>query len=114
MTSEARIWTVEITFTADGDRTRADAHLRAADRELSGWGRSRRSRHDPDVPVVGEEVAAARALSDLVRQLTEEALGVIETFEDDDETFGDETFDDDGESGKEAPLPTGRPTVPRP
>ena len=113
MTSEARIWTVEITFTADGDRTRADAHLRAADRELSGWGRSRRSRHDPDVPVVGEEVAAARALSDLVRQLTEEALGVIETF-DDDETFGDETFDDDGEPGQEAPLPTGRPTVPRP
>lgn len=107
MTSEARIWTVEIAFTADGARTRADAHLRAAGRELSGWGRSRRSRDDPDVPVVGEEVAAARALSDLAHQLTEEALGVIETF-DDDATF------DDGESGKEAPLPTGRPTVPRP
>jgi|GEM_PF-1462711 hypothetical protein len=84
MTGEPRIWTVEIAFTEDGERTRADAHLRAAGHDLSGWGRARRSSRDPDVPVVGEDVAAARALVDLAHQLTVDALEVIETFEDDD------------------------------
>lgn len=93
MTGELRIWTVEIAFTEDGERTRADARLHAAGRDLAGWGRARRGGSDPDVPVVGEDVAAARALVDLARQLTEDALEVIETFEDgdvDDPGHGDE------------------------
>jgi hypothetical protein len=79
--SERRVWTVEIAFTEDEDRTRADAYLRAGERELTGWGRSRRNPSDPDVPVVGEELAASRALSDLAHRLVSEALDIIEGFE---------------------------------
>ena len=79
--SEARIWTVEIVFTEDEQRTRADAWLRGGGWELAGWGRSRRNPRDPDVPLVGEELAAARALSDLSHKLVGAALDVIEEFE---------------------------------
>lgn len=78
---DERVWTVEIVLTEEGDRTRADARLRRGDEELAGWGRSRRNPADPDVPVVGEELAAARALSDLSHQLVLEALDTIEAFE---------------------------------
>jgi hypothetical protein len=80
MTDE-RVWTVEIVFTEDADRTRADAHLRAGARLLHGWGRSRRNPADPDVPAIGEELAAARALSDLTSHLVHEAALAIEAFE---------------------------------
>lgn len=79
--SERRIWTVEIAFTEDEDRTRADAWLRGGGRELSGWGRARRNPSDPDVPLVGEELAAARALADLSHKLIGAALEVIEEFD---------------------------------
>ncbi len=77
---EPRVWTVEIAFSEDAGRTRADAWLRAGSRQLSGWGRSRRNPVDPDVPAVGEELAASRALLDLAHQLVGEALDVVETF----------------------------------
>jgi hypothetical protein len=79
--SEERVWTVEIVFTEDADRTRADAHLRAGPRLLHGWGRARRNPADPDIPAVGEELAAARALSDLTSQLVHQAAESIEAFE---------------------------------
>ena len=73
------VWTAEITFTEDEDRTRADAHMRAAERQWHGWGTSRRNPTDPDVPVVGEELAAGRALGSLSDQLIEAAgFGVAE------------------------------------
>lgn len=78
--TEQRIWTVEIVFSEDEDRTRADARLHAGPREFSGWGRSRRNPVDPDVPVVGEELAASRALAELAHQLVNEALDVIDSF----------------------------------
>jgi hypothetical protein len=79
--SEERVWTIEIIFTEDADRTRADAHLRAGPRLMHGWGRARRNPADPDVPAIGEELAAARALSDLANQLIHEAAGAIEAYE---------------------------------
>jgi hypothetical protein len=79
--SEKNIWTVEIVFSEDDDRTRADARLRAGQRSLTGWGRARRNPDDPDVPVIGEELAAARALSDLAHRLLHEAAEAIERFE---------------------------------
>lgn len=76
-----RVWTVEVVFTEDEDRTRADARMRAARREWHGWGRARRNPLDPDVPAIGEELAAARALSDLSHQLIEVAAHGVEAFE---------------------------------
>ena len=74
-------WTIEICFTEDEDKTRADAVLAGAPVELHGWGRARRNPIDPDVPTVGEEIAAARALADLSHHLLDEAAHRIESRE---------------------------------
>ena len=74
-------WTVEIIFTEDGDKTRADAVLSGPSEDLRGWGRSRRNPTDPDLPAVGEEIAAARALTDLAHHLLETAAHRIESWE---------------------------------
>jgi hypothetical protein len=79
--SKGRVWTVEIVFTEDEDRTRADAVLETGTEAISGWGRSRRNPADPDVPVIGEDLAASRALSDLAHHLLHEAASAIEDFE---------------------------------
>ena len=79
--SEERIWTVNIVFTEEEDTTRADAVLQSGPTDLRGWGRSRRNPADPDVPAVGEEIAAARALHDLGHHLIEQAAHTIETWE---------------------------------
>jgi hypothetical protein len=76
-----QVWTAEIVFTEDGDQTRADARLRAGDREFAGWGRARRNPADPDVPAVGEELAAARAFADLTTRLIHAAAEIVESFE---------------------------------
>lgn len=76
-----RTWTVEIVFTEEGDVTRADAVLREGRVHVHGWGRSRRAPEDPNVPVVGEEIAAARALSDAAHKLIELAAERIEAWE---------------------------------
>ena len=74
-------WRVHVTFTEDPDRTRADAILELATRKFHGFGQAKRAPQDPRVPVIGQELAAARALSDLSHQLLEEAAGRIEAFE---------------------------------
>lgn len=74
-------WRVHVTFTEDEDRTRADAILGLASRTFHGFGQARRAPQDPSVPVIGQELAAARALADLSHQLLEEAAGRIEGFE---------------------------------
>jgi len=74
-------WTIEIVFTEDEDKTRADALLQAGAIELRGWGRARRNPADPDIPAVGEEVAAARALHDVAQHLLERAAVLIEEWE---------------------------------
>ncbi len=80
-THEQRVWTIEVVFTEDEDRTRADARMRAGWRDWHGWGRSRRNPMDPDIPTIGEELAAARALADLSHQLVDAAARGVETFE---------------------------------
>jgi hypothetical protein len=71
--SNTRVWTVEIVFTEEGSSTRADAILETGSTRHHGWGQSHRNPQDPDVPRIGSEIAAARALEDLVRKLLEEA-----------------------------------------
>ena len=75
------IWRVDVTFTEDESRTRADAILQLADERFHGFGQAKRATDDPNVPVIGEELAAARALSDLAHQLLQAAAERIEAFE---------------------------------
>jgi hypothetical protein len=74
-------WTVEIEFTEDEDKTRADAVLSGVASDLRGWGRARRNPTDPDMPGIGEEIAAARALADLSHHLLDQAAHRIESWE---------------------------------
>ena len=71
-------WTITMTFTEDGDKTRADAILYVGDVKYHGWGLARRNPVDPDVPKIGEELAAARALSRLSHDLIDAAADEIE------------------------------------
>ena len=74
-------WQVAVAFTEDGDRTRADAVLELAGQRFHGFGQAKRAPEDPRVPVVGQDLAAARALSDLSHQLLHAAAERIEAFE---------------------------------
>jgi hypothetical protein len=79
--SEPLTWTVTIAFDEDDGTTRADAVLQGGADDLVGWGRARRNPIDPDVPTVGDEVAAARALFDLGHHLLDRAAHRIESWE---------------------------------
>jgi hypothetical protein len=79
--SEANVWTVSITFSEEDDRTRADADLQGAAVRLSGYGTSRRNPIDPNLPAIGEGIAAARALGDLSHHLLGHATHEIESSE---------------------------------
>ena len=74
-------WSVKIAFTEDADRTRADATLELASEILHSVGQAKRAPADPSVPVIGQDLAAARALSDLSHQLLHMASDRIESFE---------------------------------
>ena len=75
------LWRVEIAFTEEDGRTRADAVLELASQRFHGFGQAKRAPTDPNVPVVGQDLAAARALSDLSHQLLLAAAERIEAFE---------------------------------
>lgn len=69
-------WSVDITIdehtSATGSRTRAIARLHSPDNtHFVGAGFARRNPSDRDVPEIGDELAASRALADLSRQLIE-------------------------------------------
>jgi hypothetical protein len=76
-----KVWTVNVVLTEEGDRTRADAIIEGAEDEVRGFGRAKRAPEDPNVPVIGDELAAARALSDLSHKLLDAAASRIEAFE---------------------------------
>ncbi|HET8620432.1 MAG TPA: dsRBD fold-containing protein [Acidimicrobiales bacterium] len=70
---------VDVTLTEDADHCEAVAHVRVREREFSGWGRARRNPADPEMPVVGEELAVARALSEVSHQLVVAAADSLES-----------------------------------
>lgn len=76
-------WTIEIRFDRDTalDRMDAEAVLIIDGVEQDGFGEARKNPADPDVPVVAEEIATARALSDLAHHLLERAAHQIELWE---------------------------------
>jgi len=71
-------WPVEISLREEGGKTLAEAQLtRGAVR--TGHGIARRNPDDQEVTQIGEEIAAARALSDLAHQLLGDAAEQIES-----------------------------------
>jgi len=74
-------WHVDVSFSEDAERTRADATLELASQTFHAFGQAKRAPGDPSVPVIGEELAAARALSGLSHQLLEAAADRIGSFE---------------------------------
>jgi hypothetical protein len=72
-------WHIELEFAERDSHTRAVALVRLPDgRELRAHGDTNRHPADPEQLRVGEEVAAARALQDLARQLLGKAHGEID------------------------------------
>ena len=72
-------WTVRIDIGEHEGRTRAVAHLHTRDTErLSGVGFARLNPADRDVPEIGDEIAVARALSDLGLRLLAAATEDLE------------------------------------
>ena len=72
------IWPVEISLHEEDRETRAEARLAKDGGGMVGHGLARRNPHDQEVTQIGEEIAAARALSDLAHQLLSDAAGQIE------------------------------------
>ena len=74
-----KTWLVQVNLDEEGDDTRADATLQLENKmEMRGSGFSRRNPHDESEPRIGDELAAARALSDLAHQLLAAAAHDIE------------------------------------
>ncbi|MDT3446689.1 MULTISPECIES: DUF1876 domain-containing protein [unclassified Pseudofrankia] len=74
-----KTWTVDVFLTEGEGLTRAEAVLHCGtDRELRGAGHARRNPDDREIPAIGDEVAASRALADLARALRSTAAGDIE------------------------------------
>jgi hypothetical protein len=78
---ENKVWELEIAIGENADETEAEARLQVNDMELTGWGRARRRPGDPQRPRVGEELAVARALSELSHRLLDAAVADIEAVE---------------------------------
>jgi hypothetical protein len=75
-----KTWTVQVTIDEKGDDTLADATLNLENKmEVRGHGASRRNPRDESEPRIGDELATARALSDLAHQLLAAAATDIET-----------------------------------
>ena len=66
-----KTWRVELNLFESGDSTTAHATLLAEAPGIDAVGRARRSPRDANVPEIGDEVAAARAL----RRLADRLLG---------------------------------------
>lgn len=72
-------WRVDIFLDEHEGKTRAEARLHNPDETgLVGTGLARRNPRDDEVPEIGDELAAARALADLAHQLLDAAAADIE------------------------------------
>jgi hypothetical protein len=76
----AKRWTVDIYIDEHEGQTRAEARLHTSDAtQLAGVGTARRNPADPEIPEIGDELAAARALSELAHNLLHAAASDIES-----------------------------------
>ncbi len=72
---------MHVWFDEDETHTESRVTIHLRDYELTGFGRAQRRPHDPNLPAVGEELAAARAMSDLAHQLLDLATYQLEKLE---------------------------------
>lgn len=72
-------WFVEVFIGEHDDHTHAEARLDSgkSGRQLTGEGTARRNPTDANVPEIGDELATARALSDLAHKLLDAAADDI-------------------------------------
>jgi hypothetical protein len=68
-TPDAKAWVVEVSIDEHPKRTRAKAKLHGRGRELTGIGLARLNPGDRNIAEIGDELAVARALSNLADQL---------------------------------------------
>jgi len=73
-----KTWTVQVDIDEHEGRTRAVARLRTEGQSLTGTGLARLNPADRDVPEIGDELAVARALSELSHLLLDTAARDIE------------------------------------
>ncbi|MGX1848904.1 DUF1876 domain-containing protein [Streptomyces sp. NPDC055299] len=74
-----KTWNAEISITEIDSEVRAEARLRGKDGgQLVGQGTARCNPADENVPDIGDELAVARAMSDLSHQLIQRAAHDIE------------------------------------
>ncbi len=72
-------WTVDVYIDEDEGRTYAEARLHSRDDTgLVGIGRAKLNPADRDIPEIGDELAVARALTDLGHRLLISAASDIE------------------------------------
>ncbi|WP_019970975.1 dsRBD fold-containing protein [Mycobacterium sp. 141] len=71
-------WFVEIEFCEDDIHTHASVHAQLRDGSIATTGDAYRNPKDPSAPMVGEEIAAARALIALGTELLQLASSRIE------------------------------------
>ena len=70
----SKSWTVQVDIGEHDGTTRAIAQLHTGDKTtLTGTGSARLNPADPDVPEIGDELAVARALSQLAHTLLDAA-----------------------------------------
>lgn len=65
----AKTFTVEVEVVEEGHTTDAKARLMIGGEELVATAKARRNPHDPDLPMIGDELAIARSLVLLARAL---------------------------------------------
>ncbi len=71
-------WTVHLYLSEDEGTTKARVVLDTGTRSLTGQGVAHRNPADTDVPEIGAELAAGRAMSDLAQHLVTIAQHDIE------------------------------------
>jgi hypothetical protein len=79
MENQAKRWTIEIFIDEHDGKTRAKARLQTKGaKPITGVGLARCSPVDRDIPEIGDELATARALSDLSHKLFDATVDDIE------------------------------------
>ncbi|MCX5112938.1 DUF1876 domain-containing protein [Streptomyces sp. NBC_00378] len=71
-------WRLRLGLTEDDGTTKAEAVLDTGSTKLTGHGVARCNPQDVDVPAIGDELAASRAMKDVAAQLMKAADADLE------------------------------------